>query len=385
MTTRRQFLKQCAAGCALAALGYRGIDEFVLGKTNPRLSLGFRNDAAGPLASCARPAAFAVAAGKQVRCDLCPHTCVLGENDRGFCRTRVVKQGTLYTVAYGNLGAAAVDPIEKKPLYHFLPGTRVLSVAMGGCNLRCLNCQNWDLSQARPEDVARVQVTPEQLVELALEQESPSVAYTYSEPLTAYEYVRDAAVLGREKGLRNVLVTAGYANLAPLRTLSRHLDAVTLDVKAFSETRFRDLSGGRLAPVLRGLEVLREEGVWVEVSFLMVPGHTSEPVEVGRFARWVAREMGPGTPLHILRFHAAHRLQHLPPTPVSAMEQARERALEAGLEHVYLGNVPGHDSGHTRCARCKALLIARDGYQIRHNGVKDGRCGCGAPVPGVFT
>ena len=200
-----------------------------------------------------------------------------------------------------------------------------------------------------------------------------------------YEYGRDTATLARARGLRNVLVTAGYVNPAPLRALSAVLDAVTLDLKAFDEALFRELSGGRLRPVLRGLEILREEGVWTEVSFLMVPTLSDSPVQIGKFARWVARTLGPGVPLHILRFHAAHRLASLPPTPVPAMEEARDRALQAGLHHVYLGNVPGHEANDTRCPRCRRVVIERLGFDVTSNLLVQGRCPCGERLAGVWT
>ncbi|MBI2896943.1 MAG: AmmeMemoRadiSam system radical SAM enzyme [Deltaproteobacteria bacterium] len=384
MKSRRLFVKRCLAGCGAAVLGPEAVREFVLRVTEPGLGMGFRNDATGGLDRFSRPAAYARARGPLVECTLCPHECILGEHDRGFCRTRVVDGGQMKTVAYGNLCSVAVDPIEKKPLYHFLPRSPILSVAIGGCNLRCLNCQNWEISQARPHEVLVEEAMPEELVDVAVGRGIPLLAFTYSEPLVFYEYVRDTAALAREKGLRNVLVTAGYVSPEPLRALCRVIDAVTLDLKAFDEPLFREISGGRLGPVLRGLEILREEGVWIEVSFLMVPTLTDSPQAIGRFARWVARNLGAGTPMHILRFHAAHRLRNLPSTPVRAMEEAREAALSQGLDHVYLGNVPGHDANHTRCHRDGRLLIERRGFEVTSYGLENGRCPCGEKIPGVF-
>jgi pyruvate formate lyase activating enzyme len=384
-TSRRRFLKRCLAGAGIAVLGPKAVSELVLETTEPGLGLGFRNDAPARLGRFSRPAAFAVASGRDVRCELCPHECVLGENDRGFCRTRVVKGGRLHTVAYGNACTIALDPIEKKPLYHFLPRQPILSVATGGCNLRCLNCQNWEISQKRPEDVQEQEAMPADLVAAALRDRIPLLAFTYSEPLVFYEYVRDTAALAHDRGLRNVLVTAGYINPEPLRALARVIDAVTLDLKAFDEALFRDLAGGRLRPVLRGLEILREEGVWTEVSFLMVPTLSDSAVQIGHFARWVARTLGPDVPLHVLRFHPAHRLESLPRTPVPALEEARDRALQAGLHHVYLGNVPGHDANHTRCPRCGRTVIERHGFDVTRNDITEGRCPCGTPIAGVWA
>ena len=385
MNARRLFLKRCLAGCGAAALGGEAFYELVLGAQEPGLGVGFRNDAPASLDRFSRPAAFADRRGALVHCSLCPHACILGENDRGFCRTRVVKGGALHTVAYGNLCAVALDPIEKKPLYHFLPRSSVLSVALGGCNLRCLNCQNWDISQARPADVLRHALFPDELVAVAVRGAAPSLAFTYSEPLVSYEYVRDSAERARAQGLRTVLVTAGYINPAPLRELARHVDAVALDVKSFRDSFYREVSGGRLAPVLRALEVLREERVWIEVSFLMVPALSEDPQEVGAFARWVARSLGETTPLHLLRFHPAHRLNNLPRTAVATMEAARAHALDAGLEFVYLGNLSGHPANHTLCPRCGRALIEREGALVTRSELLGGRCPCGEPIAGVFA
>lgn len=385
-STRRLFLRRAVAGCGAAALSADAFRSLVLRQAEPGLAVGFRNDAPDALDRFSLPAAHAVATrGGLVQCNLCPHGCVLGENDRGFCRTRVVKGGQLYTVGYGNLCAAHLDPIEKKPLYHYLPRTPILSVAVGGCNLRCLNCQNWEISQARPEDVVEHDAPPAGLVATATGRRWPALAYTYSEPLMAFEYVRDTAALARAAGLKNVLVTAGYVNERPLRELCRVVDAVTLDVKAFNDAFYRRVSGGRLAPVLRTLEILREEKVWTEVSFLMVPTLSDSPREIADFARWTAEHLGAGTPFHILRFHPAHRLDHLGWTPINPMVEARQRALDAGLKFVYLGNVPGHGSNNTYCPKDGRLLIEREGYHVKRNDVVGGRCPCGEPIEGVFA
>jgi pyruvate formate lyase activating enzyme len=225
---------------------------------------------------------------------------------------------------------------------------------------------------------------PEDLARAAQTYDLSSVAFTYTEPLVAYEYVRDAAALTRSLGMKNVLVTAGYVNAAPLRELCRSVDAVTLDLKAFEEPLFRELAGGRVAPVLRALEVFREEGVWVEVSSLMVPTLSDAPASIGAFAAWVVRTLGRDTPFHLLRFHPDHRLRTLPPTPVASMQEARRRCQDAGLRFVYLGNVPGHDANHTRCPRCGRVVIERQGYAVTKSALGAGRCPCGEPIAGVF-
>jgi len=385
MTNRRRFIKRTGSALGLCWIGYEGYSEFGLGERDREVTLGFPGDAPDELARCARPAEHFEKRGDDIHCRLCPHECLLAEGDRGFCRTRAVKDGTLYTLAYGNLCALSLDPIEKKPLYHFLPQTPIASVAMGGCNLRCANCQNWQISQSRPEDVKRYEVMPDKLVELARRRSSPSIAYTYTEPLVCFEYVRDTAQRAREAGIRNVLVTAGYVQRKPLSELARYVDAVQLDVKAFDDRSYRRDSRGGLAPVLRSLELLAAAGVWLEVSFLMVSRRSDDPKEVEGFARWVVRHLGEDVPLHLLRFHPAHRLTHLPPTPVALLKQAYDRSREAGLRYVYLGNVPGLEGGVTRCPHDGEPLIERRGYHVVRNRLKDGTCPrCGTRIAGVF-
>jgi pyruvate formate lyase activating enzyme len=387
MSSRRLFVKR--AGCALGLgwLGWEGVPELVLGRIDREFGVGFHHDAPSRLDAFSRPAMFCEAQpGGVIACQLCPHGCVLGDDDRGFCRTRVVKNGQMYTVAYGNLCSIALDPIEKKPLYHFLPQSSIVSVAMGGCNLRCKNCQNWEISQSRPEDVKRFEALPEQLVSLAIGRGAPSIAYTYTEPLVQYEYVRDAAALARDRGIKNVLVTAGYINERPLRELCRVVDAVTLDVKALRDSFYREVSSGRLKPVLRSLEILREEGVWTEVSFLMVPTLSDDPSEVGAFSKWLVDHLGSDTPLHILRFHPAHRLAFLPPTPLGALQSAGAQAKQQGLRYVYLGNVAGTAAGRTVCPNDGQVLIEREGFVVRTNRLVRGACpACGLRIPGVFS
>ncbi|MBI5538101.1 MAG: AmmeMemoRadiSam system radical SAM enzyme [Deltaproteobacteria bacterium] len=386
MGSRRLFMKRVACGLGMGWLGYEGFEEFVLQRPDRARAIGFHNDAPATLDQFSRPAEYFHEDAGLVRCDLCPHECELGEDDRGFCRVRVVKGGRMHTVAYGNLCSINVDPIEKKPLYHFLPRSPIVSVAMGGCNLRCRNCQNWEISQAKPEDVQRFDALPEKIATLAIERGAPSIAYTYTEPLVTWEYVRDTATEARRRGIKNVLVTAGFINEKPLRELCRVIDAVTLDVKAFNDRFYREVSGGRLHPVLKALEVFRQEGVWVEVSFLMVPTLSDDPSEVGKFSQWVVERLGRETPLHLLRFHPAHKLMLLPPTPLHLMQAGREAAVRAGLCHVYLGNVPGADSARTVCPHDGQVLIERDGFRVLSNRLKSGACpACGRKVAGVFS
>jgi pyruvate formate lyase activating enzyme len=382
---RRLFLKRAIiAGCGLAWGAYT-VPSLLRERRSAGLRLGFPNDAPADLWRWSRQADWYEARGGLVKCVLCPHECILDENDRGFCRTRVVKNGMLHTVAYGNPCTIHIDPVEKKPLYHFLPGAPIFSVATAGCNLRCLNCQNWEISQAKPEKTDNADLLPERLVQAVVQRDIRLIAYTYSEPIIFYEYVRDAAALARARGIRNVLVTAGYIAEKPLRQLCRFLDGVTLDVKGFNDGLYKKLTGAKLDPVLRGLEVMREEGVWLEVSRLIVPTYSDDRNDIRDLCRWVARALGPGTPLHFLRFYPSYRLNGLPPTPVQVLDEARQIALDAGLQFVFIGNVPGHAGANTVCPRCGRTVIERRGFSITTNLLDNGRCPCGETIPGVWA
>jgi pyruvate formate lyase activating enzyme len=293
--------------------------------------------------------------------------------------------GRLRAVTYGFIAAAHVDPIEKKPFYHYFPGEKILSIATVGCNLHCKGCQNWQISQANPEDVESHPMSPEDVVALAIREGIPLIAYTYTEPLVYYEYTRDTAALGRENGLRSAIVSAGYANEEPVRALFKVVDAATIDVKAFDDAVYRDVCGGGLRPVLNTLVIAREEGAWLEVSNLVIPGLSDDPGKIRLLSRWIRDNLGAETPLHFLRFVPHYRLQNLPPTPVETLETAWKIARDEGLVNVYLGNVGGHESEDTRCPSCGQVVIERVGYRIVGNSISGGKCpGCGATIAGVF-
>lgn len=382
---RRLFLKRAIMAGAGLAWGAYTVPSLLRQSPSAGLRVGFPNDAPAKLWRWSREAEWYEAQGGLVRCVLCPHECILGENDRGFCRTRVVKNGTLHTVAYGNPCTLHIDPVEKKPLYHFLPGTPIFSVATAGCNLRCLNCQNWEISQVKPEKTDNADLLPERLVQAVAERNLHLIAYTYSEPIVFYEYVRDTAALARARGIRNVLVTAGYISEKPLRELCRVIDAATLDVKGFNDGLYKKVTGAKRDPILRGLEVMREEGLWLEVSRLVVPTYSDDRDDIRDLCRWVVRALGPGTPLHFLRFQPAYRLNGLPPTPVQVLDDARQIALDAGLQFVFVGNVPGHAGEDTVCPRCGRTVIERRGFSVTINQLDNGCCPCGERIPGVWA
>ena len=389
--SRRKFIKRCLiGGCGLALGGSLGAR--LIGNTaSGRRQVGFRNDAPAILPTYAREAQWyrrisptSLGGDVQVECELCPHHCQLGERDRGFCRTRLVKDGKLWTVAFGNPCALHIDPVEKKPLYHFYPTAPILSLATGGCNLRCLNCQNWEISQSRPEEVATLDMPPEQVVSLAQKKAVKLLAFTYSDPIVFYEYTYESAALGKESGLASVLVTAGYIQPQPLQKLCQVCAAATVDVKAFTDSFYRRVSGATLEPVLRSLTVMRAAGLWLEVSNLVVPTMSDNLTDIARLSKWVVDELGADTPFHFLRFHPDYQLTRLPVTPISTLEDARKAALDAGLNYVYIGNVPGHPAQNTYCPSCRAAVIERDGFWVRSHLTSQGLCPCGTSIAGVW-
>ena len=319
----------------------------------------------------------------QVQCLICPNRCTLSPGDRSICRSKVNLKGTLYSLTYGNPCAVHNDPVEKKPLYHFLPQSKVFSLATTGCNFRCLNCQNWEISQARPEDVRFVELFPEQAVGQAAAIGSASIAYTYSEAITYYEYMLDTARAARAQGIKNLLISNGYINSEPLEMLCEVLDGANINLKAFSDAVYRKLNGGTLQPVLETLKTLHRREVHFEITTLVVPGYVDDDAMTREMCAWIVENLGPDHPLHFTRFVPRYKLDRLPPTPVSTLERCRAIALDAGLRYVYVGNVPLHDANHTYCHACGRKVVARMGYRIPALHIQDGGCTfCGTAIPG---
>jgi len=319
-------------------------------------------------------------------CELCPKYCSIPENGAGDCRVRVNLGGTLCATTYGRPSAVHIDPVEKKPLFHFLPGTPIFSIATAGCNLHCKNCQNWQLSQRGGEEMEEIyRAEPPDVVDAAVRNDCRSIAYTYSEPMIFYEYVRDTSALARSRGLRNVSVTAGYVNKKPLRELCKVLDATNTDLKAFDDRFYRDNCDATLQPVLDALVTYREEGVWLEVTNLVIPTLNDDLTMIRRMAKWMVAELGADVPLHFSRFSPRYRMRNLPPTPATTLERARAEAMDAGLQFVYIGNLFGHEGETTRCPRDQTVLIRRSGYTIEENHLVDGRCPtCNQSISGVW-
>ncbi|MBU0765907.1 MAG: AmmeMemoRadiSam system radical SAM enzyme [Bacteroidetes bacterium] len=323
--------------------------------------------------------------GENAECELCPHYCIVRPGKTGTCRTRINVDGKLYSIAYGNPCSTHVDPIEKKPLYHFYPSSRIFSISTAGCNLRCLNCQNWSLSQVSPKDTSNYDLMPEQVLDYCIESNCKSIAYTYGEPIVYYEYTYDTSKLAREKGIKNVLVSAGYINEKPLRELCKYTDAANIDLKSFDDETYKKLNGGSLKPVLETLKTFHDEGVWLEITNLVVPEWTDNMDKIKEMCDWLYENGLHIYPLHFSRFSPMYKLTQLPPTPVSKLEKAREIALAAGIRYVYIGNVPGSEGEDTICPKCKKKLIERRGYFISDVMIKDGKCSyCGEPIHGVF-
>ena len=322
---------------------------------------------------------------RSVECTLCPKTCRLAPGQRGDCRVRYNDEGKLYSLVYGKVCAVHVDPVEKKPMFHFLPGSGAFSVATAGCNLHCLFCQNWEISQTDPEDANNTDLPPEKTVALAVRSGCASIAYTYSEPVVFYEYVEDTSTLAKKRGIRNIMVTAGFINTGPLRRLCQVVDGANVDLKGFTEKYYREVCFGNLRTVLDTLVTMREEGVVLEVTNLIVPTMNDDMTMIREMCRWMASELGEEVPIHFSRFTPMYKLKDLPPTPVNTLRRARETALDAGLKYVYTGNVPGDPGEDTFCPYCGKLVIDRYGYRILKNDVVNGKCGyCGEAIYGLF-
>jgi pyruvate formate lyase activating enzyme len=322
----------------------------------------------------------------RIQCDLCPRLCALHPGQRGFCFVRAREGDAIVLTTYGRSSGFCVDPIEKKPLHHFLPGTSVLSFGTAGCNLGCRFCQNWDMSKSREMDVLADEASPDAIARRAEELGCRSVAFTYNDPVVFLEYAVDVAQACHRRGLKTVAVTAGYICEEPRREFYRHMDAANVDLKGFTEDFYQSVCLGALHPVLDTLRYIRREtGTWLEITTLLIPGKNDAPGEIEALSEWVRDELGPDVPLHFTAFHPDFRMLDVPPTPEKTLSQARRIALKAGLRFVYTGNVHDAAGGATYCPGCGAVVIGRDWYDLIRWDLSHGACGrCGVPIPGVF-
>ena len=322
----------------------------------------------------------------RVRCNLCAHHCLIGDGNKGICQVRENRDGKLYTLVYGRTISQNIDPIEKKPLFHFYPGSTTYSIATPGCNFRCAWCQNWEISQMPKKQhlIAGYEATPAEIVSAAQKRSCRSIAYTYTEPTIFFEYAYDTARLARAAGLANIFVTNGYMTGEMLKTIAPYLDAANVDLKAFRDKTYRKYVGARLQPVLDSLKAIKQLGIWLEVTTLVIPGINDEPEELQDAAQFIIRELGADTPWHISRFFPDYQLIDVPPTPQKSLERAWEIGKSVGLRYVYLGNVPGEEKQNTYCPDCRALLIRRNIFGVLANCIQSGCCpNCGFAIAGV--
>jgi pyruvate formate lyase activating enzyme len=323
----------------------------------------------------------------RIRCDVCPRACALHEGQSGLCFVRAREGDQIVLTTYGRSSGFCVDPVEKKPLNHFLPGTSVLSFGTAGCNLACRFCQNWDMSKSREMDTLADAASPGQIADAAASLGCRSVAFTYNDPVIFMEYAMDVADACRERGVKVIAVTAGYMNTGPRAELYRHIDAANVDLKAFSDDFYHRVCAGRLQPVLDTLQYLAHEtDVWLEITNLLIPGLNDAPAETDAMTRWIVEHLGPDVPLHFTAFHPDWKLRDRPPTPPATLTRAREIALANGIRHAYTGNVHDAEGQSTRCHACGAVLIERDWYELGAWRLDErGRCAaCGQSCAGVF-
>lgn len=322
---------------------------------------------------------------KIVKCLLCAQVCIIRDGERGRCRARMNVDGKLKSLVYGRPIAIHVDPIEKKPFYHFLPGRQAYSIATAGCPLSCQFCQNWEISQARPEDYNLRFVPPDEIVANAKSESAPIIAFTYNEPTVFTEYLTDIARVGRKKGIRSVLVSCGFMNEEPLREMCEVLDAIKIDLKGFSNDFYRRVCGAELKPVLRSIKQVASSGVHLEIVNLVVPTLNDSDEMMGDLSDWIVGEIGQDVPVHFTRFHPDYRLLNLPPTPIATLERARNIAMSKGIRYAFVGNVPGHAGNSTYCPSCGKTVIRRSGFFPIEFHLKNGRCEyCGREIAGVW-
>ena len=322
---------------------------------------------------------------KKIECQLCFRKCIIPEGKRGVCRNRENQDGVLYNIVYAKPSAVHIDPVEKEPQLHMLPGTDILCLGTAGCNFQCKHCQNWHLSQRSIEEMGYYNLPPEEVVEIALEKKIPTISFTYNDPISFYEYVYDIAKLAQAEGIKILWHSNGSINPEPLKELLKYTDAVTIDLKGFTEKFYKEASNAKLEPVLTTLKTINEEGIWLEIVNLVIPTMNDDPKDIKRMCEWIKENLGADTPLHFSRFSPAYRMTHLPSTPIKTLEKAYNTAKEVGLEYVTVGNVPGHKYNSTFCPQCGKCLIKRVHFQVLDNNIIDGKCKfCGYEIPGIW-
>lgn len=321
----------------------------------------------------------------RVRCGLCRFNCLISDGACGICAVRENRSGKLYSLVYGKVIAEHIDPIEKKPLFHVMPGSTTYSIATSGCNFHCRHCQNYTISQVNKNNPIRgIDRSPEEIVAAALKNNCRSISYTYTEPTIFYEFAYDTAHLARQAGLANIFVTNGYISKAALTEIAPCLDAANIDLKGFSEDFYRDIVNARLSEVLDSIIEYRKLGIWIEITTLIIPGLNDSNEDLRGIAAFIASNLGIDTPWHVSQFYPTYQLNNHPRTPISTLRRAVEIGRKAGLQYVYEGNVPGDGGESSRCPACSQMLIERYGYKILSNKIDSGNCpGCGLKIPGI--
>jgi pyruvate formate lyase activating enzyme len=369
---KREFIKQLLVGSSGCFLACNGKASNVTGHTYTVDKYTHKSN-------------YYIETPRGVKCVLCPNECELKPDEEGLCRNHINLNNKVYTIAYGNPCAIHIDPVEKKPLFHFYPGSEAFSIGTAGCTFACLNCQNWEISQKNPHETKNYDLMPESVVNECLSHSCKSIAYTYNEPLSFYEYTYDTATIAKSQNINNILVSNGFINQKPLRALCKVLDAANIDLKSFSDEIYLKLNAGRLQPILDTLKILKEENIWLEITNLVIPGWTDNMDMVARMCDWLIKNGFEDNPLHFSRFYPAYKLKDVAITPSETLVKAREIALKSGHKHVYIGNVTGTSADNTICPACKKIVVERFGYTVTSNNIKKGACSfCGQKIAGVW-
>jgi pyruvate formate lyase activating enzyme len=377
---RRLFMKCLGCGTAITAASQTDMIPGFLGGIQNACAFGFTKEL-----SSVEARYYEKLPEGGIECHLCPRHCRITDLERGYCGVRENRGDTYHTLVYGRPCALNIDPIEKKPLFHFHPGTTAFSLATAGCNVNCKFCQNWEISQSRPEQTDNYELPPKEAVDICLERKVPTIAYTYSEPVVFYEYMYDMARAGHEKGIKSVMITGGYIEEEPLRDLIPVLDAIKVDLKSIRQEYYEKTINGELKPVLDRLVQMKKAGIWLEIVYLVVPTLNDSDEEFRELAVWIKSNLGTDIPVHFSRFYPQYLLRNLPPTPRETLQKAYDISRAEGLEFVYLGNITNHRAESTYCPGCGKVVIERRGYSILSYNLDDNKCRfCNRIIPGRF-
>ncbi len=383
--SRNKFIKSALGACSLCAAGLAAASSRVMAQTAPPANDQPQTARMG-FTSPSEASWFSSVNNSEIECALCPNGCRLKPGQRSVCRVRENRDGQGYTLAHSNPALIQEDPVERKPFFHVLPGTRALSISTTGCNLKCKFCEVWDMALVDPEDVHAYDMPPEAVVKHALAAGLKSLSYAFGEPVIFYEYMKKTSEKAREQGLFNLMHTAAYINPEPLKELCSTIDAVNVDLKSFDEKFYREVVGGELLLVLDSLKTIREKGLHLEITTIVIPTLNDDMEMISEMCSWIKTELGPDVPLHLARFYPLYQLSGLPRTPVSTLDQARETALQAGLNHVYVSRVTGHEGENTFCPGCGEKIINRVGFIIDSMNMQEGKCShCSREISGIWT